>query len=146
MIVNRKRVLIKELCVGLRRKDMLMEESAMCRTNMGGQSSAIPVDTSLADSLSDFRHKLVLSTLTDKSSGKSRMFDKTKDMLSIALQKSGESMNKIFADAYVNPSKISTLQCLSPRDGDIHFREIQNRLLMVRSQYSFACTCMYCCY
>jgi hypothetical protein len=107
-----------------------MEESALLPVDQD-QSSVIPPDSSLADSLSDFKHKFVMSTLTDRSAGKSRMFDKTKDMLSIALQNSGESLNKIFVDAHQHPSKISTLQCLTPRDGDIHFREIQSRLLAV---------------
>ncbi|CAE7436494.1 unnamed protein product, partial [Symbiodinium microadriaticum] len=129
VIDSRKRALTMNLRLELRRKDMILEESSLARAQ-NWQSAAMDDSHSLlADSLSDFRHKFVAGSLTERAAGRGRMFDKTKDLLSVALLKSGESINKILVDAHEHPTKTATLSCLSPRDGDIHFREIQSRLL-----------------
>lgn len=109
---------------------MLLEEMSYDARAQG--ISNLTVDNSIADSLSDFQNQFVIGALTARSAGRGRMLDKSKDLLSVAMVKSGESMNRILVEAHEHPSKSSTLSCLSPRDGDLHFREIKNRLAAVR--------------
>lgn len=89
------------------------------------------------ESLSDFKHMThsihQLSINSEEQSYSSRKtFQSTKKLLNLALEKSEESIHQHMYDSFTNQSQYSNMSTLSPRDGNIHFKKMKNKMDYVR--------------
>lgn len=62
-----------------------------------------------------------------------KTFDATKDLINEALVRNEESLHEYLYKNQLNNSNLSSMSTLSPRDGDLHFRKIHNRMEQVRN-------------
>lgn len=118
-----KRKLIQNTMRKHRKYEFLVEENMAINSTLDYQ-----------ESLSDFKHmthhepthKNDSDFVVDKS------FESTKLLINKALEKNEESLHEYLYQSYMNHSHLSSMSTLTPRDGDIHFRQIHHRMVQVK--------------
>jgi hypothetical protein len=109
-----------------RKYDLHLEES------LSSKSSVPSASLNYEESLSDFKHMAHMEPLRNiEQPGKT--FDATKKLITEALVRNEESLHEFLYKDQLSHSHLSSMSTLTPRDGDMHFRKIHNRMEQVAS-------------
>jgi hypothetical protein len=87
------------------------------------------------ESLSDFKHMTQhdeSGTALPQNPSTGKAFDSTKRLIDQALERNEDSLHEFLFNDQLSQSHLSSMSTLSPRDGDLHFRKIQNRMREVQ--------------